>query len=140
MVVYAYGEVTDPQGNVRQIGKNADARITMIMEGALLKLNHTAEELTLQPGDSVEIPLNILRSSKLQTTVTLDLEMPESLQDLISCEPVLLAADQQHHSLLVNTKADTRLSGTIPVTLRATTLQDGKWLVKSIVDVDLHFD
>ncbi len=140
MVVYAYGEVTDPQGNVRQIGKNADARITMIMEGALLKLNHTAEELTLQPGDSVEIPLNIFRSSKLQTTVTLDLEMPESLQDLISCEPVLLAADQQHHSLLVNTKADTRLSGTIPVTLRATTLQDGKWLVKSIVDVDLHFD
>jgi len=140
MVVYGYGEVTDPKGNVRHIGKNADARITMIMEGALLKLNHSAGELTIIPGDSVEIPLNILRSSKLKTSVTLDLEMPEPLRGLIYCEPVVLSADQQHHALLVNTKTDTRLSGTVPVTLRATTLQDGKWLVKSIVDVDLHFD
>ena len=140
MVVYGYGEVIDPKGNVRHIGKTSDARITMIMEGALLKLNHSAEEITIIPGDSVEIPINILRSSKLKTNVTIDLEMPEPLRRLIYCEPVVLAADQQHHALLVNTKTDTRLSGTIPITLRATTLQDGKWLVKSIVDVDLHFD
>lgn len=139
MVVYAYGEVVDPKGNVRHIGKNSDARITMIMEGALLKLNHSAQEITITPGDSVEIPLNILRSSKLQTNVTLDLELPDTLKDLIVCESVVLSKDQQQHALLVNTKADARLTGTIPVTLRATTLQDDKWLVKSIVDVDIHF-
>ncbi|MBH55819.1 MAG: hypothetical protein CMJ82_01380 [Planctomycetaceae bacterium] len=139
MVVYAYGEVVDPKGNVRHIGKNADARITMIMEGALLKLGHSAEEITISPGDSVEIPLNILRSNKLQTNVTLDLELPDSLKDLIQCESVVLAPNQQQHALLVTTKPDPRLRGTIPVTLRATTLQDGKWLVKSIVDVDIHF-
>jgi len=109
------------------------------MEGALLKLGHTAEEITISPGDSVEIPLNILRSNKLQTNVTLDLELPDSLKDLIQCESVILAPNQQQHALLVTTKADPRLRGTIPVTLRATTLQDGKWLVKSIVDVDIHF-
>lgn len=139
MVVYAYGEVVDPKGNVRHIGRNADARITMIMEGALLKLGHTAEEITISPGDSIEIPLSILRSSKLQTNVTLDLELPAALKDLIQCESVVLAPNQQQHALLVTTKADERLRGTIPVTLRATTLQDGKWLVKSIVDVDIHF-
>ena len=139
MVVYGYGEVVDPKGNVRHIGKNADARITMIMEGALLKLGHTAEEITISPGDSIEIPLNILRSNKLQTNVTLDLELPDSLKDLIQCESVVLDPNQQQHALLVTTKPDKRLRGTIPVTLRATTLQDGKWLVKSIVDVDIHF-
>ncbi|MBA63977.1 MAG: hypothetical protein CMJ76_16605 [Planctomycetaceae bacterium] len=139
MVVYAFGEVIDPKGHVRHIGKNADARITMIMEGALLKLNHTAEEVTIKPGDSFEIPLNVLRSSKLHTDVTLDLELPDSLKGLISCESVVLAANQQQHALLINTKPDVRLAGKIPITLRARTLQNGKWLVKSIVDVDIHF-
>lgn len=139
MVVYGYGEVTDPKGNVRHIGKNSDARITMIMEGALLKLNHSAEEITIQAGDSFSVPANILRSPKLQTDVRLDLELPEALQDLIHCEPVILSSSQHQHALAINTTADARLHGTIPVTIRATTYQDGKWLVKSIVDVNVHF-
>lgn len=139
MVVYAYGEVADPKGNIRHIGKNADARITMIMEGALLKLGHSADQLEIQPGTSFEIPLTILRSPKLLTEVKLDLELPDNLSDLITCEPVLLSPSQDQQTLTIHTKSDVRLQGTIPVTLRATTLQDGKWLVKSIVDVDVHF-
>ena len=139
MVVYAYGEVKDPQGNIRHIGKNSDARITMIMEGALLKLGHTAEEITIAPGDSFSVPVNILRSPKLQTDVKLDVELPEDLKELVRCEPVILSVNQQQHALEIQTSADARLQGSIPITLRATTFQDGKWLVKSIVDVEVYF-
>ena len=139
MVVYGYGEVTDPKGNIRHVGINSDARITMIMEGAHLKLSHQADEIEVTSGESFDIPVKILRSSVLQTPVDIDLEIDGPVTELIRSDPVTLSVDQSQATIHIHTTADSRLKGIIPVTIRAKTLQDGKWLVKSIIDVDIEF-
>ena len=139
MVVYGYGEVSDPKGNIRHVGINSDARITMIMEGAHLKLDHKADEIEVKPGEAFDIPVEILRSSLLQTPVDIDLEINGPLAELIRSDPVTLSIDQTQATIHVHTTADARLKGVIPITIRAKTLQDGKWLVKSIIDVDIDF-
>jgi len=139
MEVLGFGEVADPQGNVRHVGAASDARITMILEGALLKLSHQANELTVSPGEDLQIPVTITRSAKLAGPVTIDLELSGPLAKLVTLEPQVLEAGDSTLSLQVQTKADSRLRGLIPITVRATALQEDRWPVKSIVDVDVEF-
>ena len=109
------------------------------MEGAHLKLDHKADEIEVKPGEAFDIPVEILRSSLLQTPVDIDLEINGPLAELIRSDPVTLSIDQTQATIHVHTTADARLKGVIPITIRAKTLQDGKWLVKSIIDVDIDF-
>ena len=139
MEVLGFGEVADPQGNVRHVGAASDARITMILEGALLKLSHQASELTASPGEEVQIPVTITRSAKLAGPVTIDLELSGPLAKLVTLDPQVLEAGDSTLTLQVQTKADSRLQGIITITVRATALQEDRWPVKSIVDVDVEF-
>ena len=139
MEVVGFGEVVDPQGNVRHVGAASDARITMILEGALLKIGHQARELSVAPGESFQVPITINRSSKLPGPVTIDLELAGPLADLVTLKPVVLEEGVSTINLQVQARADSRLQGIIPITVRATALQDDRWLVKSLVDVDVEF-
>ena len=139
MEVVGFGEVADPKGNVRHVGAASDARITMILEGALLKLSHQANELTVSPGDSLQIPVTITRSAKLVGPVTIDLEPTGPLAELVTLKPLVLEAGDSTVNLQVQSKADSRLQGVIPITVRATALQEDRWPVKSIVDVEVEF-
>ena len=139
MAVVGFGEVVDPQGNVRHVGAASDARITMILEGALLKIGHQARELSVAPGESFQVPITINRSSKLPGPVTIDLELAGPLADLVTLKPVVLEEGVSSINLQVQARADSRLQGIIPITVRATALQDDRWLVKSLVDVDVEF-
>ena len=139
MEVVGFGEVTDPQGNVRHVGAASDARITMILEGALLKISQQANELTVSPGDNFQIPVTITRSAKLAGPVTIDLELAGPLADLVTLKPLVLEAGVSTITIQVQTSADSRLRGVIPITVRATALQEDRWPVKSIVDVEVEF-
>jgi hypothetical protein len=139
MEVVGFGEVADPQGNVRHVGAASDARITMILEGALLKISQQANELTVSPGESFQIPVTITRSAKLPGPVTIDLETAGPLADLVSLKPLVLEAGVSTITLQVQTRADSRLRGVIPITVRATALQEDRWPVTSIVDVNVEF-
>ncbi|MDP7206072.1 MAG: hypothetical protein QGH11_10900, partial [Pirellulaceae bacterium] len=139
MQIVGFGEVVDPQGNVRHVGAASDANVTMILEGALLKIGHQARELSVSPGESFRIPVTITRSAKLAGPVTIDLELAGPLADLVTLKPQVLAAGDSTAILQAQTTADSRLRGVIPVTVRATALQEGRWPVKSIVDVDVEF-
>jgi hypothetical protein len=139
MVVYGYGEMADPTGVMRHVGLAADARVTMILEGALLKVRHEIEEMRCQPGSPFEVPVEIVRSSLLATEVQVDLELPKAWRAWISCDPVRLAPGQTLAILKVATTSKFPLRGTVPITIRATAMQEGRWLVKSIVDVDVEF-
>ena len=139
MVVLGFGEVVDPQGQVRYVGVAADARITMILEGALLKVAPLQVELETAPGQVVELPVKIVRSSKLQTAVTIDLELDNELAALLEYKPLKLDVNQTEGLLKVRCSNSRLLRGIIPFTVRATTLQFEKWPVKSVEDYDVFF-
>ena len=139
MVVLGFGEVIDPQGRVRYVAVAADARITMILEGALLKVAPLQVELEAEPGQLVELPVKIVRSSKLQSVVTIDLELDDELAALLVYEPLKLGVHQTEGVLKVRSLNSPLLRGIIPFTVRATTLQFDKLPVKSVQDYDVFF-
>ncbi len=139
MEVVGFGEVADPQGNLRHVGAAADARITMILEGVLLKIGHQARELSVAPGESFQVPVTITRSAKLLGPLTIDLELAGALSDLVTLKPLVLEAGVSTINLQIQTTADSKLRGVIPITVRATGLQEDRWPVKSIVDVNVEF-
>src|ERR1700719_4059870 len=65
MILIAVTKVPDPRGNVRHLVTEIHGRITMSIEGALLKVSTSASELTVQPGRDIALPIRIARSPKL---------------------------------------------------------------------------
>ena len=140
MVVLGMAKQKDPTGRQRFVTQKADARITMILEGALLKVSQQAEEVTAVPGEMFSIPIEILRSAKLQTPVTLKLLAPEELAGLVSLSDVSeLSARQNRRILRVRTIQDARLRGRWTFSIQATALQDGRWPVVSQTEVAVEF-
>ena len=139
MTVMGVAQVADAQGNTRHVLSRADGNITMILEGALLKLAHRAAELTVQPGSSFDIPIEVSRSAKLPEAARIELESPRELAGLLTCEPITLDVEDQRGVLRVNTTADARLSGAWRLRIKATAMQDGRWPAVSITHVPVVF-
>ena len=141
MVVLGVAKQADPKGNIRYVTKPAAARITMILEGALLKVSHRATELTVSAGDEFEIPIEISRSAKLQTPVSIELIVPDELTGLVQCVPanLKLATNQNKAIVQVRTVRDSRLIGRWNLQIRATALQGGKWPVVSQTETTVEF-
>ena len=139
IVVHGVAAIPDPKGNIRYVTKAGDARITMIMEGALLKLTSDASELTVIPGATFEIPVSISRSPKLPLPVSVELSVPDEIRGLLRSEPLTLAPDQDHGILNVSTESNITLKGPWMFTVTATALQDNKWPVISQTDVPVVF-
>ena len=141
MVVLAVGAQKDPAGNVRQVPAPADARVTMILEGALLKLSHAAPELTVKAGNSFEIPVRIDRASTLQEPVRIRLVADPHISDhLTLAEAAVLDSDQSTATLNIDTESTPALRGRWPVRLQATCLQEGRWTVLSETSVEVDFN
>ncbi len=139
MTVLGMAVITDPKGTKRYVTKPAAARITMILEGALLKVSQQAGELTVAPGSAFTIPLTVSRSAKLQETVTVSLIIPEELTGTLRCRPVQVEPGQSTVPLQIQTMTDQRLSGRWPLTIKATAMQDGRWLVMSQTEATVDF-
>src|SRR5262249_55650243 len=77
MILIAVVKVPDPRGNVRHLVTDVYGRITMSIEGHLLKLTAHAPELTVQPGKEILLPIKIARSPRLTEPVKLELVLPE---------------------------------------------------------------
>lgn len=141
MVVLGVGEQLDPHGHVRHITQPGDARITMILEGALLRVAHEAKEPTVALGESLKIPIRIARSAKLQETVSIQLQPPSEIADLVALQtsPLTLTPGEDQAELVITARSDRRLLGQWPLTIVANCLEDGQWLVKSQTLVDVQF-
>lgn len=135
IVVHGIAEVPDPQGNLRQVTKAGDARITMIMEGALLKLKAIESDLSVTAGYSVELPFEIARSAKFAEETRVELIIPDEAKDLLSADAILLSTSETRAALTLHTKNEPALLGPWRLTLRATSLQGGQWPVVSEADV-----
>ncbi|MCA9061590.1 MAG: hypothetical protein KDA96_00945 [Planctomycetaceae bacterium] len=139
IVVHGVAEVADPAGNIRLLTRAGDARITMIMEGALLKVGTPGEPVQVAAGTEFLIPVQLSRSSKLSEPATVELIVPEEAKALIRSTPVTLSADVSDGVLAVQSISDSRLAGAWQLTIRATSQQDGRWPVISETEQTVEF-
>ncbi|MEX0728674.1 MAG: hypothetical protein WD065_20545 [Planctomycetaceae bacterium] len=137
MATQGVAGVLDPKGNRRYLTQPSDAQITMIMEGALLKLTATAQDAATRIGQSLLIPVSISRSAKLPLSVMVELEVPDEIAGLLHAEPLVLPLGKDRGELRITTVEDDRLKGHWLLNLRATALQDGKWPVISETELPL---
>ena len=138
MSVMGVAKQADPKGKVRHVMKAAAARVTMIMEGALLGVSSKQTELTAQTGKSFQIPFEIVRSRKLPVEVTVDLVVPEELKQLVTSEAVQLAPDVVSGTLTVTTVNKEQLRGDWTLQLRASAMEDDRWPVNVVADVPVR--
>jgi hypothetical protein len=139
MMVVAECQAPDPQGRVRHLVTGIDGRITMSLEGALMKLSQLAGELTVVPGAGFDIPVRLTRSPKLPLEAVVTLIVPEELSGLLVAEPVTLPPGQVEAMIRITTAADPRLAGQQSFTLRATALPSPELPVVSEAGVTAMF-
>lgn len=139
MITVAVAKVADPRGNVRHLMTLMDGRITMAMEGALLKLTHHPEERTVRSGTSFRVPVKIARSPDLSLPVRVTLVLPEELQGMVQAEPLLLEPGKSEGEITLTTTANPVLLGDQALTLRATAMQPGELPVISETQVPVLF-
>jgi len=140
MAVQGIAEVADPKGARRFLIKAADAPITMIMEGALMKISSEKVIAPVVPGESFRIPVRVSRSDTFQIPTEVSLEAPPEIVDLIQCESCRLKAQENAGFLEVSTNPDRRLSGSWTFTITARSLKDDRWPVVSRTETTVLFE
>jgi hypothetical protein len=139
IIVHGVVAVPDPKGNVRYLTKPGNARITMIMEGALLKLSTENSDVVTPMGEIQEIVVNVARSPKLPLPVKVELIVPEEATGFISAAPLLIEPDKTQGVLQIFSKIGEQLRGQWDLTVRATALQDGEWPVVSESEIRIEY-
>lgn len=128
-------QVPDPRGNVRHLVNKMDTRITMNVEGALLKLAAEQSEFDVRPGQEVLVPLVVSRSPKLTGDAKIEL-LAETAQPDFQTEAVALAAGEERAVLRIRC-AETLDGGEHPLTIQATVWPDPRLPVVSRTEVIL---
>lgn len=121
----AMTRIPDAKGTERFVLANVEGQITMSIEGALLKLSHTADDFTVTAGQSFVLPLKVARSPALAGIATIELVVPAELDGSIEAEPLTLSANQGEAEWKIQTRSDARLIGDKLLTAKATVMRDG---------------
>ena len=139
MILNAVAKVPDPKGNIRNLVNRMDGRITMSVEGALLKISPGPGELRVRAGESFDLPLKVLRSAKLDKPVRLEARLVGETEGLLRAESIEVAPNLDRVSMRVESENDQRLLGEQTIRIRATALQAGDLPVVSEVTVPVLF-
>lgn len=131
MILNGTVQVADPRGNVRTLLNRMELRIGILPEGSLLKLTAGQSEMNATAGGTLSIPLSISRVAEFREPIRIDLIPGDEQRELISAEPLTLAAEQHQATLTVKFAADLRACGEQTLRLRATALQAGRGPVVS---------
>ncbi len=125
--VIGVAHVADSKGNVRHVTGIMDGFIVMSLEGALLKLSHEPSERVVTLEETIEIPLKVSRSVRLNEVVRLELLPDENHPHLAVAEPVNVLANEGTTTISLRIGKDPTLVGQRSVTIRATAMQNGRW-------------
>ena len=131
-------KVPDAKGRVRYLVTPMSGRITMSIEGSILKVDTATRETKLRPGETVEIPVTVLRSPKIEVPVTLTLRLPEELTGAFTADPVTVAPGQTTATFRVKRVKGAKIDGEHAVVIRGLALQNGKYEVISEATVTVE--
>ncbi|MGB0740001.1 MAG: hypothetical protein ACPGXX_08000 [Planctomycetaceae bacterium] len=137
IVVHGEAQIEDPAGQLRVVSRPADARITMIMEGALLKLSAPAGTVQLNPNMSAEIPIQIFRTQGFSESVSVELHLPPELRGIIRCNPLVLDATEDSGTLHLEALSRHELAGFWRIRVTASAHRDG-WPVVSEATAEIE--
>jgi hypothetical protein len=129
MGMIAVARMPDPKGKVRYLANDITGFVTMTMEGALLKVSAEDPDLLVPPAAPFDVRLKVSRLSKLAEPVRLELVLPEELTGLFKAEPLTVLVGKEGVTFRVTPAPSLR--GRHTFTVRATALQEGKYLVLS---------
>ena len=138
MILNGAVRVADPKGTVRTLLQRMELRLGLLPEGALLKLTSPAIDLKASLGSELLIPIIVSHAPEFRETVLIELVPSESQAGLILAESISLMNEETKSTLSLRLVKDAKLLGEQRVTLRATALQDGKWLVKSEITLTVE--
>ena len=124
-------KVTDGKGKPRFLATPMSGRITMSIEGSILKVAVAAKELTIRPGESAAVEVSVQRSAKLAVPVKLELKLPEEFAGMFTAEPVTVAPGQTAATFKIVRTKGAKFEGECAIVIRGTALQDGKHAVVS---------
>lgn len=139
MATHGVAQVADPQGNLRYLIKATDAPITMIMEGAILKVASEPTILRAKLGERVAMPVKISRSPKLAEVVSVRVDIPSEIRALCQGAEVRLAANESETELIVQLPDDPRLLGHWQIPIRAMSHLSG-WPVQAFCQIELRVE
>lgn len=131
--------VPDAKGKIRYLATPMRGRITMSIEGAILKIDTSVREIAIRPGESLVIPVKVLRSAKLPVPVQLELRLPEELAGVMKADAVAVAAGQTSAEFRITCLKDAKTDEIHAITIRGTALQDGRYAVVSEANVNVEF-
>lgn len=137
MATHGVAQVADPQGYLRYVVKATDAPVTMIMEGALLKLAPERTIVTARLGERIVLPIKISRSPKFAEAVEVDFDLPAELRDLCQTSKLTLDASEVSGELTLELPNDSRLVGTWKIPLRAVG-QTKHWPIQAFSEIELR--
>jgi hypothetical protein len=129
MGMIAVARMPDPKGKVRYLANDITGFVTMTMEGALLKVSAEDPNLLVPPAAPFDVRLKVSRLTKLAEPVRLELVLPEELIGLFKAEPLTVPVGKEEATFRVTPGPSLR--GRHTFTVRATALQEGKYLVVS---------
>jgi hypothetical protein len=139
MIMNGAVKVPDPKGNVRTLLQRMELRVGILPEGALMKLAHAPAEYQATVGGELAVPLTVSRVAEFKEPLKIELVPNEDQAGLISADSMALSPGDLKTSMTIRLKDDPKLIGEQSFLIRATALQQGKWLVKSettvVVDV-----
>ncbi len=125
MILNGAVKVADPKGNVRTLLQKQELRVGILPEGALMKLSHSAGEMTATLGSEVRVPLALSLASELRDAIKITVMPSESQINLVTAEPVVLSPGQKETTFVFKLSADAQLAGEQTVVIRAATLRNG---------------
>lgn len=137
MATHGVGQVADPQGNMRYLVKATDAPVTMIMEGALLKVSTERTIVSAKLGEHVVLPVKISRSPKLTEAVTVQFDLPSELRELCKTTTLTLNATEVAGELTIDIPNELRLKGPWHFFIRAVGTSSG-WPVQAFSEIELR--
>jgi hypothetical protein len=136
MGMVGVAKVADPKGKIRFALNEITGFITMTMEGALLKVSVEEQDLRVPAGQPFDVPLKVSRLAKLNRPARLELRLPEELAGQLKAESMNVAVGKEQAVMRITPAAS--LHGPCTFTIRATALQDGRYLAVSEANVTVE--
>lgn len=139
MMLIGVCKVADPKGNVRYVVSSMDGRIGMSLEGSLLRMATETEEVTVNVGAHVDVPLKLFRSPKLPLPVKLELILEPEQVGLVQAQVLSVPPGQGTITFRITSSADAKLVGNQVLKIRGTAYEAPDRPVVSEIDLPVTY-